>query len=61
MILLKNKITFLVGTYRIRNEDVLIQSIDYALAAGYRMIGKYSFKVHSIILALKFYIFYQSL
>lgn len=30
-----------VGTYRIRNESVLMQAVDDALRTGYRMFGKY--------------------
>lgn len=33
---------FSVGTYRIRNNELLYQAVDHALEAGYRLFGKYN-------------------
>ena len=32
---------FLVGTFRIRDPDQVMEVVDHALSAGYRMFGKY--------------------
>lgn len=36
----KHNLIFLVGTYQIKGQELINQTLDYALEAGYRLIGK---------------------
>lgn len=38
--ILNVKIFFVVGTYRMRDQQEVLEVVDHALAAGYRMFGK---------------------